>query len=702
MLAGNTDGSGSQDGPAFTTARLGLSVGGMAVAKSGEIIITDSDNNQIRKLSADLSQMSTLAGEGRQSPTTSGGTINYADGSGSAARFSAPQAVAVDAAGNTYVADTQNHLVRKISPTGDVTTLAGKAGVCGLQDGPASTATLCSPKSIATDTSGNVYVSQGSSTANPIRKITATGDVSTLVSKASLYPTANATPWGSTPYYDPVLLATDSAGTLYAADPNDHVIRKYTAEGQATVVSGTPSADNQGDADGIASNARFRTFRAMAFDSADRLHVLGPDNSGAPTIRRVSSDGTATTLMRAQSCVSKAGSIVGEPGTLCSANQMVVKANGDFLVAESGYYSGSYPYAPLNSYSQLRSYTQQGSSSVVAGRASAEGADDGQGGSARFDRPGALAFNPSGALYVRDNRNNTIRTVQADGLVRTLGKPDGHCMAVTGLGSEFLTVPGLNNGYLRNNRGPLATDAAGSLYTISGERVLKMKDCNVTLLADLKALLDQSSLFMSNDALGITADSTGNVYVSTLKGAIFKITPAGLVTLFAGNVGAVGHVDGQGTAAQFAAPGHMTIDAAGNLYVVDGLSSVIVKVGPSIRKITPSGLVSTLAGNYSAEAGYADGAGAAARFTAGDPGTGETASIATDSKGNVYVAEPANSVVRKITPDGQVSTILGRTWQSGFAAGDLPGVVNRPMGIAIRDSMLYLTVPNAVIQAKLP
>ncbi len=692
LLAGNTSGAGSQDGAALTVARFSLNLGGMAVTGSGEVVIAD--GHRIRKLSADQEQVSTLAGGG---VLETNALTNYADGSGSAARFSYPKAVAVDAAGNTYVADTANHLVRKISASGTVTTLAGKAGVCGTQNGTGEAATFCAPTSIAVDKVGNVYVSQGSTTANPIRKITSAGEVSTFVNKASLYPTAYSMIWSTSYNFDPVHLAVDSAGTLYAADPNDHVIRKYSADGQATVVSGTPSPNNEGDADGTASAAQFRTFRAMAFDAADRLHVLGLDNSGYPTIRRIGNDGTATTLVRARSCTTQNGLAVGQPGTLCTANQMAVKANGDFLVAEYGFYGGSYKYT------QLRSFTPQGTSTLVAGMPSAGGTDDGQGSSARFDRPGALAFNPSGALYVRDNGNGAIRTVQADGLVRTLGKPDGHCTAVTGMASEFLALSGPNSGSLRFNNGPLATDGAGNLYTVNEERVLKMKDCQVTLLADLKPLLTTSTyVFMPNNASGIAADSKGNVYVSTLKGAIFKIDTKGEATLFAGSVTPAGHADGQGAAAKFAAPGYMTIDAADNLYVVDGLSDVTVKVGPTIRKITPSGLVSTLAGNPNAASGYADGTAAAALFTVGSTSSGETATLAVDNKGNVYVTDPVNSVIRKIAADGQVTTPVGQLWRYGFAAGDLPGIINRPAGIAVRNSTMYISVPNAVLQVGLP
>lgn len=692
LLAGNTDGAGNQDGAALTAARFSVRLGGMAVNSTGEVVIADSNNHLIRKIGAAHEQVSTLAGGG--GPVRSdnlGITSNYADGNGSAARFYSPKAVAVDAAGNTYVADTDNHLVRKISTSGTVTTLAGQAGLCGNQDGVGNTARLCRPTSIAVDKAGTVYVSEINpsgptySSANPIRKITPAGEVSTLVSKASLYPTSVFFSGPPSDIYYPVFLAVDSAGTLYAADPNDHVIRKYAADGQATVVSGTVGENNQGSADGAASATKFGALKAIAFDAADRLFVL--DNFGYPAIRRINNDGSATTLIRAQSCNTNMA-----PGTLCTADQMVVKADGQFLVPEYGAYLGTYKYA------QLRSYTPQGASTVVAGAPSAEGMDDGLGGSARFDMPGSIALNPSGTLYVRDNNNRTIRTVQTDGVVRTLGKPGGHCASITGLGDDVLRAA-----YMA----PLATDNAGALYSLDGARVLKTKDCQSMLLADLQALLEKAPNYITNHASGIAADNTGNVFVSTLKGAIFKIDTKGEVTLFAGSVGVVGHMDGQGAVAKFSALGNMTTDAAGNLYVIDGLFYNVANtmIGPTVRKITPSGTVSTLAGNPNAAPGYADGLGAVAVFSVSPPGSGfplESASLAADNKGNVYVADPVNHVIRKIAPDGQVTTPVGQAWRQGFAAGDLPGIINRPAGIAIRDSMMYITVPNAVIQVKLP
>ncbi len=247
----------------------------------------------------------------------------------------------------------------------------------------------------------------------------------------------------------------------------------------------------------------------------------------------------------------------------------------------------------------MRSYTEQGTYTVAAGPVASTGTNDAQGAEARFDNPWSLAASPSGTLYVRDKGNGTIRTVQADGQVRTLGQPGGQCAAVTGLASE-----------LRSREFALATDGAGNLYSYIDSRILKMgnNQCEVVLLADLKPLMNR---FLSNALTGIAADTAGNIYASTYLGAIYKVDTKGTATLFAGTEGKVGHANGTGQAAQFAWLGNLTTDAAGNLYAVDGLYYSANKLGPTIRKITPEGVVSTLAGNLNAAPGHADGTGSA-------------------------------------------------------------------------------------------
>lgn len=352
------------DGPA-NVARINSNWKGLALAPSGEVVIADSGNNLIRRLSADYRQVTTVAGT--LAPSVH--SLHYADGNGPAAKFALPSAVAVDAAGNTYVADWGNSLVRKISPTGDVTTLAGQPGVCGVQDGVGQAATLCNPSSIVVDKAGTVYVShftpRASFNAPPIsgriRKITPDGTVSTFVSATSKY--SLPAPFSDRTFAN-VSLAMDSAGTLYAADSNDHVIRKYAADGQATVVSGTEGIDTEGDADGPASVARIGQVLDIAFDRQDRLFVLDSRDLvttlvGRRSIRRIEADGSVTTLVRSpENCNTVP---VQPPGSLCSARSMTVGAHGEFLVGELA------QEVKDVTYTQLRSYTQQGTSTVVIG-----------------------------------------------------------------------------------------------------------------------------------------------------------------------------------------------------------------------------------------------------------------------------------------------------------------------------------------------
>ncbi len=425
------------------------------------------------------------------------------------------------------------------------------------------------------------------------------------------------------------------------------------------------------------------------FDSAGRLFLLDQQLRTIPffgvisqkfvSIRRIDNDGSVTTLV-SSNCENYSESRIDD---LCQAITMLAKADGQFLVA--GQSSNGV---------QLRNYTQQGTYTVVAGPVSPTGAIDGQGDAARFNNPSALALDPSGTLYVRDKGNSTIRTVQAAGLVRTLGQPGGNCTSITGLGKELLTHP-----FLSHAESPLATDGAGNLYTYKDSRILKMRNCEAVLLADLKPLYPPR---YAESLTGIAADTAGNVYASSYQGVIYKIDTKGTATVFAGSGGTRGHRDGQGEAAQFSWLGNMTTDAAGHLYAVDGRYKTESKVGPTIRKITPSGLVSTLAGNPNADPGHADGHGTAALFSVDWPERTMTASLAVDNQGNVYVSDPANSVIRKITPDGQVSTPVGQVGQRGFAAVDLPGSIGRPSGIAIHDSKLHITIPHAVIQVSLP
>ena len=157
--------------------------------------------------------------------------------------------------------------------------------------------------------------------------------------------------------------------------------------------------------------------------------------------------------------------------------------------------------------------------------------------------------------------------------------------------------------------------------------------------------------------------------------------PVSSLALFAGDMGGIGNVDGVGAAARFAGPSGVATDSAGNVYVGDTHNH-------TIRKITSAGVVSTLAGTAGV-IGSTDATGAAASFNFPE-------GVATDSAGNVYVADTRNHTIRKVTPAGAVSTVVGVAGQAGFAPGTLAGLLSTPHGVAVSGTSLYITLYNGV------
>ena len=221
----------------------------VAVDSSGNVYVADSANHLIRKITP-LGVVSTLAGS----------TSGYADGTGSSAKFSSPDGVAVDSSGNVYVGDTGNNVIRKITPLGAVTTFA-----TGFNH----------PNGVAVDSSGNVYVADTSNYL--IRKITPLGVVSTLAGSTRGYVDATGS---SAKFYTPYAVAVDSSGNVYVGDTGIDVIRKITPLGVVSTLAGSTS----GYADGTGSSAKFYTPIGITIDSSGNLYVADRNNA---TVRKI-------------------------------------------------------------------------------------------------------------------------------------------------------------------------------------------------------------------------------------------------------------------------------------------------------------------------------------------------------------------------------------------------------------------------------
>ncbi len=200
----------------------------MAVDSAGNVYVADTGNSTIREVTP-AGVVTTLAGWS--------GHTGSGDGTGSAARFYDPEGVAVDSTGNVYVADYFNYTIRKVTPAGVVTTLAGSVGSSGTNDGVGSAARFSYPKGVAVDSAGNVYVADnGNST---IRQVTPAGVVTTLAGSPGLYGSSDGT--GSNARFGgPSGVAVDSADNVYVADTDNQTIRKVTPAGVVTTLAGSP------------------------------------------------------------------------------------------------------------------------------------------------------------------------------------------------------------------------------------------------------------------------------------------------------------------------------------------------------------------------------------------------------------------------------------------------------------------------------
>ncbi len=317
---------------------------------------------------------------------------------------------------------------------------------------------------------------------------------------------------------------------------------------------------------------------------------------------------------------------------------------------------------------------------LYAGMVHAGGAD-GTGMAASFQLPGGLAVGPAGDLFVADTYNSTIRKVAAGGVVTTLAGTAG----VIGSGDGSGAAAGFYH------PSAIAVDAAGNAYVADTSNSTIRK---ITPAGLVSTFAGSPAVAGSNDGTGAAArfsfpqgialDAAGNLYVADSNNrTIRKITPAGVVTTLAGTAGVYGVDDGTGAAAQFALPQSLVVDGAGTIYVSD--------TATKIRKVTPAGVVTTLpiAADAFGQLGIGVGSLSASRLA-----------LAVDAAADLYAAGTTSAQVLKITPAGAVSTVIGRPGQFAFNSGPLPGSLLFPQALALQGSTMYISVDSGIASAQ--
>lgn len=313
------------------------------------------------------------------------------DGVGAAAHFSWPMGIAVDASNTVYVADEEANTIRKITPAGQVTTLAGHPGTKHeSQDGQGAAARFYHPVGLAVDVGGNLYITDADN--HTIRKITPLGEVTTLAGLAGHKGQANGS-LGTARFNLPHGIAVAADGMVYVADTENHTIRQITPTGQVTTLAGL--AGHAGSADGEGAQARFSHPSGIAVDASGTLYVA---DNGNFTVRKIAPGGMVTTLAGlARHKGSTDGA--GAAARFHTANGIAVDSHGTVYVADY-----------INSI--IRQITPRGDVSTFAGVLKGWRPRDGPRAEAGFEFPFGVAVGPTGWVYVADSGSRTIRVIR--------------------------------------------------------------------------------------------------------------------------------------------------------------------------------------------------------------------------------------------------------------------------------------------------
>ncbi|MDQ6961736.1 MAG: DUF5011 domain-containing protein, partial [Mariprofundaceae bacterium] len=685
--------------------------------------VADTYNHRIRKISAS-GVVTTVAGS----------TLGFADGAGTAARFYYPRGITVDASGTLYVADSKNHNIRKISLstvlisnkviTVDLNGMANaqlnlSSGVSPISYSSSNVAVatvfntgVVSPVSVGTAvvTVSDVYANTDTATIYVINSLKSslingnytpivtppsnqTGVIASSVSgvarvdtqltgffaAASALDTEDGNLTASLVNNAPTNLAigltsvmfsvTDSYGHANSANATVTVVDlppvitvngadPYTFDVGLSYVDPLATVTDNIDATNAALTGTSTVVSGIVGNytvTYDHSDVAG--NPATTVVRDVYVQDTISPVITANGAdpyTFEVGLTYVDPLATVTDN---VDATNAALVGVSnvvntvvGNYTVTYNHTDAAgnvAATVVRDVYVTPIITVTTVAGSIWGFTDGAVTAARFNNPAGITVDASGTLYVADTNNSRIRKISTSGVVTTITgnsfvRPNG----ITVDASGTLYVADTDNHRIRK------ISTSGVVTTVAGSGVAGFADATGTAA-------------QFNTPNGITVDAYGTLYVAdTFNHCIRKISASGVVTTVAGST--LGFTDGAGTAAQFYYPMGITVDASGTLYVGDTNNH-------SIRKISASGVVTTVAGNGIAN--FADATGTAAQFN-------RPHGITVDASGTLYVADSNNHSIRKISASGVVTTVAGSTL--GFTDGaGTAARFNYPKGITV-------------------
>ena len=582
IVGGTACGYTGDGGPA-SAAQINFPQG-VALDAAGNIFIADNGNDVIRRIDAVTQNISTFAGNGNVGYTGD-------DGAATQATLNFPEGIATDAAGNLYIADSSNNVIRMVNAASNLISTVAGTGVQGYSGdgGPATAALFFNPEGVAVDATGNLYISDTDNAV--VRKVDTNHNITTIIGNHNFGFGGDGGPAINATLTNTFGLAVDAAGDVWVADLWNNRVRMYTA---ASGILNTVVGDGSVYDGGPATSASLYFPRNPTVDNQNNIYITDEGNN---RIREVNAKtGIITTIAGVNVPCVNTTQTCGDGGPATAANLFNPHSVGlDFantgslvIIADTG----------DNRIRQVDTATGIITTIVGTGVAGFSG-DGGPATAAQINSPRGFAYDTSGNLYFVDTSNHRIRKID---------KTTGIISTVAGSGGFAARSQGCGRGGYTGDGGP-ATSA--TLHC----------------------------------PLGLDIDANNNIYIADyLNDVIREVNgTTGIITTIVGT-GVFGYTGdgGPATAATLNAPDRVSVNGAGNLFISDSLNNVIRRVDGATHIIT------TFAGNGTA--GFSGDGGPALQAELAEP-TG----VVVTSQGFLYTGDLLNNRIRLVTLSAAVT-----------------------------------------------